>query len=179
MQAADPLHNVGTEAISRPLPPAPALAPVEPTRPQDGSARRDTEGEQANDTAARDERPAVEIDTTSRAVEPPPAASIGGVVNQSLVIEARPMSLVDISAESGRLAAHVTEFETRVLANDPESAADAGTARFPPLKMNRFRPGEAGLVDPAAADLPPQGSPADVGRRMFLLPAPGVERLSS
>lgn len=179
MQAADPLHNVGTEAISRPLPVAPAMAPVEPARPQDGSARRDTEGEQPKDTAARDQSPAAEVDTTSRAVEPPPAASIGGVVNQSLVIESRPMSLVDISAESGRLAARVTEFETRVLANDPEGAADAGSARFPPLKMNRFRPSEAGLVDPAGPELPPQGSAADVGRRMFLLPTPGAERLSS
>ncbi len=179
MQAADPLHNVGTEAISRPLPPVPALAPTEPVRPHDGSTRRDTEGEHTNDTAARDDRPGVEVDTTSRAIEPPPAASIGGVVNQSLVIEGRPMSLVDISAESGRVAARVTEFETRVLANDPEGAADAGSARFPPLKLNRFRPGEAGLVDPAAPELPPQGSPADVGRRMFLLPTPGLERLSS
>jgi hypothetical protein len=101
------------------------------------------------------------------------------VVSESLVIETRPMSVVDISAEVGRLAARVTEFETSVLANDPETAADAGSARFPPLKLNRFRPGVSGLVDPAAPELPPQGTPADVGRRMFLLPAPGAERLSS
>ena len=179
MQAADPLQNVGTEAISRPLPTAPALAPVEPARPQHGSAGRDTEDGQGNETGDPEHRRGVELETTAPTNEAPPAASVGGVVNQSLVIEARPMSMVDVSAESGRLATNVTEFETRVLANDPETAADAGSARFPPLKLNRFRPEAAGLVDPAGPDAPPQGSPAEIAQRMFLLPAPGFERLSS
>lgn len=178
MQAADPLHNVGTEAISRPLPTAPPLAPVEPARPQHGSAGRDTQHERGNETGDRERPRGVEIETTAPAKEPPPAASVGGVVNRSLVIEARPMSMVDVSAESGRLATNVTEFETRVFANDPETAADAGNARFPPLKLNRFRPGVAGLVDPAGPEAPPQGSAAEIGRRMFLLPAPGVEHLA-
>lgn len=177
MQAADPLHNVGTEAITRPMPTAPALAPVEPARPHDGSTRRDTE--QREDTEDRDHRSGVEVAPTSTREEPPPAASIGGVVNQSLVIERRPMSVMDVSASAGRVSTSVTEFETRVLANDPEEAADAPSARFPPLKLNRFRPAEAGLVDPAGAEAPAPGSPADVGRRMFLLPSPGAERLST
>ncbi|MEO1065071.1 MAG: hypothetical protein AAFZ07_26955 [Actinomycetota bacterium] len=152
---------------------------MEPARPPHGSAGRDTEGEEGNETGEREHRRSVEIETVAPANDAPPAASLGGVVSESLVIEARPMSMVDVSAESGRLATSVTEFETRVFANDPETAADAGSARFPPLKLNRFRPDTAGLVDPAGPDAPPPGSPAEIGQRMFLLPGQGMDRLSS
>lgn len=77
------------------------------------------------------------------------------------------MEIVDVTVESGRVSTHRTQFETRVLANDPDQAADASPARFPPLKHNRFRPDGGRLVDPSVP-APPQGTPAEIGRRMFL-----------
>lgn len=179
MQAASALSTAGPEGTGRPMPAAVAVGAAEPVRPP-RPAGRDTR-DNRDDPARRDAAPG---DGVRREVVPDvradaPIEPVGGpVVSRALVVEGRPMSMVDVTAEAGRLATRRTEFETQVLANDPEQAADSSLARFPPLKQNRFRPAGADLVDPSVP-APPLGSPAEIGRRMFLLPQTEPDRLGT
>lgn len=179
MQAASALSNAGPEGTGRPLPAALAVGAADPVRPPQPTGRdtrhnRDDPERRQSALGAPGRREA-----TPDARDEAPVPSVHGpVVSRALVVEGRPMSMVDVTAESGRVATRRTEFETRVLANDPEQAADASLARFPPLKHNRFRPAGAELINPALP-APPVGSPAEIGRRMFLLPPAAPARLAT
>lgn len=183
MAAAAPLQHAGPEGTGRPMPMVTTVGSAEPVRPPERPSGRDT-----NDN--RDERrdraraahgeyvaPRREVQLV-RADDAPIEPMGGGVVSRDVVIEGRPMEFVDVTADSGRVSTRRTQFETRVLSNDPDQAADASLARFPPLKHNRFRPDTAALVDPGTA-APPVGSPADIGRRMFLSGPAGPSSLGT